>query len=808
MLLESSFDNILFFLYDVLNMHAFGGVSMSQWPSAEDILTAHVAEGLQTLPLKALLDIHPSKQHIGNKVGGLLQALLDDDQLLQIYPKLLLLTYEDGFEVVGEECGLSPPLMLCKPCKQLMQNPPPTCEYEQYQHDIKQPILNPRFWFPFHTSISELIACCHSSEGVCHLCHLFWDCFCAVTNKKNSNEIGPRLKHVELRDVIAREVDWFGSRLSVHLNGRKISRALHLDLGTPPKDRLLCHLNFGIFITTLNKTKQRGSIAYDSDPGLDTYKSTGSPAVLSQIEAWLESCQNGHPSCRSHLRGGGRPTRLIKLEDSGTMFSLNDDLREDVRYAAISYRWGSNKKAAMLTTSSLQTIRQKTPIHWLPKTLRDVCDVAYRLGFEYVWIDRLCIIQDSTEDWQKEASRMALVYTQASCTIAASCALDEDNGCLKERKVIGVVPLRLRSCPLLPGHDVFIQKQESLRDSPHDKYGYLAARGWIFQEWLLSTRVIHFAAEKVYWECRENEANETWPFVDEEQSKDLRTFSRPSMAKLSTDDLKSATTTWSRMVEEYSARKLTYETDKLLAISGLARAVHELADGNLGPYVAGLWQSDFTRWLGWMIPEEVFVRLPNKYIAPSWSWACLDAPVSFGYRFYLKNLIDLAELKKIRLTYVSDTDPYAAIQDGSIVLHGHMKLVHIEPAQDISITKSDSYPRKRRIVYPDLESKSLTFLTNATVIMDTITWSSNIASAPIYYLPLNMTDRQSPTVYGILLAPYGLLGHNRTPSSRPLSHTSKEFERVGFVMMFVPPEEEYGFEEWLSQSPKEDVTIR
>jgi hypothetical protein len=45
----------------------------------------------------------------------------------------------------------------------------------------------------------------------------------------------------------------------------------------------------------------------------------------------------------------------------------------------------------------------------------------------YLWIDSLCILQD-TDDWNSEASKMAAVYSSSDWTVAASKGSRADEG--------------------------------------------------------------------------------------------------------------------------------------------------------------------------------------------------------------------------------------------------------------------------------------------------------------------------------------------------------------------------------------------
>ncbi|KAI1091369.1 heterokaryon incompatibility protein-domain-containing protein [Rostrohypoxylon terebratum] len=745
-----------------------------------------------------------TEQRFGEKAGSLLRALLDEDQLLQINldHKLPSLTYKDGFKIVGEESGLSPPITLCEPCRKLMQNPPPYYpDAYEYLNDLDSlPNLNPGFWVPFHTSISQLIACCHSSEGVCRICHFFWDILCKIlAGKVNDNVYGKD----DLGDLIARRTDWFEGGLSVCLYTLNEEWSLILDLGIPHRFKYQCHVNFRLQIFD-NYINDRNSIVYGEDPSLGLNTSTDSPAALSQIDGWIKSCQRGHPNCRPLIERGGRPTRLVNIEDGGTMFSIKDRLQEDVEYVAISYRWGLNNTGYMLTKHTYETMSRKKSIRELPRTLRDVCSIAHRLGFKYVWIDRLCIIQGCDEDWNREAAAMAMVYTQSSLTIAASCALDEEDGCIRERNPFRTMALRLKSCPLLPGDNIVIRKQEPhLAETASDrKLGHLAGRGWVFQEWLLSTRVIHFETDQVYWECRQLDACESVPGGTANKCWKRLRISRPSL------DMTRAAETWQNLIKKYSTREFTHDKDKLSAISGLAKAVRELTRDQLGLYYAGLWQSDFMMWLCWQVQSDLDTppwTNPREFTAPSWSWASVNAEVNFYVLSFYgespESFAYVAELRDIHLTHAVEDDPYTAIQDGWITISGHVR-----PVQAQLLPEDRTWIRAEMV---DLDFATFSFvgLSLAHIQWDLVWPSADQFPGPFYYLPLLTRDTvNARTVYGLLLVHHGSYECNRTRSSGP--HIPGAYERAGHVSMLVQKSDWGEFEDWILKSPKEDIVIR
>ncbi|KAF4633325.1 hypothetical protein G7Y89_g4794 [Cudoniella acicularis] len=106
-----------------------------------------------------------------------------------------------------------------------------------------------------------------------------------------------------------------------------------------------------------------------------------------------------------------------------------------------------------------------------------------RLGFEYLWVDTLCIIQGDTEDWAHESSQMSQVHSDASLTLAADLANSGDVDIFRPQKT-------LRSHSFGPMQEYRLQNRAVKNE-----------RGWAWQERLLSSRTLHFLDAQLAWEC-------------------------------------------------------------------------------------------------------------------------------------------------------------------------------------------------------------------------------------------------------------------------------------------------------------------
>jgi hypothetical protein len=183
------------------------------------------------------------------------------------------------------------------------------------------------------------------------------------------------------------------------------------------------------------------------------------------------------------------------------------------------------EKFLNLTTHNRGAFEGGIPLVDLPKIFQDAVIFTRRTPVQYIWIDSMCIIQNSSEDWEMEALRMEQVYSNAYCNIAATAGSDSRSGCFVEREVETCIPmivhvpsmkgllpafyrgflqnLRLsRSTKYLnlidPGADVCEERSLWKREITDSALG---RRAWVFQERLLARRVLHFASTQIFFEC-------------------------------------------------------------------------------------------------------------------------------------------------------------------------------------------------------------------------------------------------------------------------------------------------------------------
>lgn len=159
------------------------------------------------------------------------------------------------------------------------------------------------------------------------------------------------------------------------------------------------------------------------------------------VKTWLSNCLYGHVLCQQPQEFV--PSRLLKLDSSRKSFSLTlkENLGPAVQYIALSYCWGvDDERKLTLTTENFEILKSGIFLNSLPKTLQDAFTIAQELGIQFLWVDRLCIIQDSPEDWFCESNQMRDVYSSTFVTVCAHGAASDSDGCFSTRNPFDIAP--------------------------------------------------------------------------------------------------------------------------------------------------------------------------------------------------------------------------------------------------------------------------------------------------------------------------------------------------------------------------------
>ncbi|KAI0544506.1 heterokaryon incompatibility protein-domain-containing protein [Xylaria curta] len=467
------------------------------------------------------------------------------------------------------------------------------------------------------------------------------------------------------------------------------------------------------------------------------------------IRTCLENCVQKHNVCQ---QGSSRPPkRLIHIEETGKasvkVVETSLDFREP--YVALSYCWG---KGVCLKTTKSNILDMMIDIGRakLPSVISDAIQITSVLGFKYIWIDSLCIIQDDLRDWEEESARMCSIYEGAHLTIAASSAESANiplTQCHRryepttflccqntdKNETSNIVRLAAREECEYGFHNEDAARRPD-REPLHD-------RGWTLQEAILSTRVVFYTPTELQWQCLAVQTCEcqipppTKPGVITTRAHMRGRPGRPRQ-------LHEIFTIWDQIVETYTERLLTNPDDKLPALSGLAQLVCKNISIALGAdnpdfingtplprqlgYIAGLWRDDLVRGMLWS-PLQMAVQLPSRpldttsttsitgdnnvldgtllsierssyYRAPSFSWASVDGPVTYRSRNWDLSRDDMAYIETARVidlwSQPAGVDPYGRLTaTGNPQLRGGLRsgvVIRAPLIQDCALVWNES----------------------------------------------------------------------------------------------------------------------
>ncbi|KAH8601534.1 heterokaryon incompatibility protein-domain-containing protein [Bisporella sp. PMI_857] len=340
-------------------------------------------------------------------------------------------------------------------------------------------------------------------------------------------------------------------------------------------------------------------------------------------------------------------------------------------------------EAGKTTLSTISAHKQRLRRAKLPRTFKHFFEIAKRLNVRFVWVDSLCIIQDSEDDWQRETARMGQIYSGAICTIAAESAKDCQGGIWLESKT------RKTETKNKVIYETITQ-EENLRNyiSVCDQRFHrspLQRRGWTLQEQNLSRRVLHFTFSHIYWECREQKedipAHKLRPFdvpMENRVSSHNRASSHTKMYVPELSLLSDPFRTWRNIVEEFTSRQLSRSSDRLPALSGLAS---ELQLHMNSEYMVGIWLGDLKGLLWTIGGESIICAARTDDSAPTWSWASYDRyPITYRH---ISNMFPVAEDENIssaaRMLHPhiipAGLDPKGRVTYGSIQLKCRVRWV-------------------------------------------------------------------------------------------------------------------------------------
>ncbi|KAM0263537.1 hypothetical protein ACHAQJ_001156 [Trichoderma viride] len=366
------------------------------------------------------------------------------------------------------------------------------------------------------------------------------------------------------------------------------------------------------------------------------HRDVQSDRVFSAAKALMRKCMDPkkpHKNCQ-YSRDTVLPLRVLDVgipEDSHSTIKLKvNEMETHAPYLALSYCWGRQPKPTapiqplQLRSENLKHLETSIKLESLQQSIQDAIFVTRKLGFRYLWVDALCIIQNCAIDKHKEISRMSSIYKNATITIAASSSQSAADGFLS--KTIQPYCPDLDFCVPLSNDEI---GTVYLSAGAYEPEHHLDTRGWTLQEFMLSSRMLLFSDYELLWQCKEVDLRgvsgrgleytqllETLPWIvfDEDAEPD---FGSIDMEKIYL---------WKTIIQQYTERSLKEPGDRLNAIMGITCDLETLWHDEI---IYGLWKKWFIELLAWYKPASEREKKRHLRRAPSWSWASLNGVIRY-----------------------------------------------------------------------------------------------------------------------------------------------------------------------------------
>lgn len=370
-----------------------------------------------------------------------------------------------------------------------------------------------------------------------------------------------------------------------------------------------------------------------SRPLLNGFQATTTARSLELLSGWIKTCHESHKTTCGPSTWDQQPKlQRIRLIDVHT-HALVVIKPSSLQYAALSYVWGKHTKEYLELANEIQC--DTTGSLFLPPTtppiIENAIEVCHKLGITFLWVDVYCVDQQNKLQKEQDIKNMGLIYQNALVTLVAGAAGHLDTAAEPVNR-------------LLPSDmDQAISPRQLVEEIRGKKYittlmplfwqmvySHWSERGWTYQEGALAQRVAFFGGLDVSFICGSGhwrESLHSGPYghdasLASASGVDVRSRSRYTLS--TRDWLDRPTWTFSdykSMLWLYSTRQLSYEADKINAISG---CLNMLGQRKGVQFVWGLPSVDFHYALLW---NGAYDRPRPGF--PSWSWAGWHARQNF-----------------------------------------------------------------------------------------------------------------------------------------------------------------------------------
>ncbi|KAK4664202.1 uncharacterized protein QC763_503520 [Podospora pseudopauciseta] len=351
----------------------------------------------------------------------------------------------------------------------------------------------------------------------------------------------------------------------------------------------------------------------------------GNEDSLNFINKRVNECITSH-SCEGNNKLLPQlPSRVIWLQaHTPSHIQLVEPTGIRAKYIALSYCWGSVSPDTYLTDArNLESRKAGINYDELPPLLQDVVTCVRALGIEYLWVDRLCIVQGDDGDFSTQAPKMGDIYGDATLTIAAASGESENDRILLERDTKAgpfSLDLKLKGMGTLT---LKVRRRTHKLETEYvgGDYGRVSTRAWIWQERLLSSRTVFFTPRALKFECHHHSVWQGYApgVVGNSWSTHVELASSSHNA-------------WLRLLIEFMKRNITNASDRLPAIESVMKRI--AVKTGWSPFW-GVFEEKLVESLGWSAIDlktssgQASCRMNPGHYAPTWSWASVDGEITY-----------------------------------------------------------------------------------------------------------------------------------------------------------------------------------
>jgi hypothetical protein len=305
-----------------------------------------------------------------------------------------------------------------------------------------------------------------------------------------------------------------------------------------------------------------------------------------------------------------------------------------IHYAALSYCWGDKAASATHSTTDSSNLNERfsgIPVSSLSQVIQDAITTCRALSIRYLWVDSLCILQGQSyrQDWESQSQVMIRFYQHSYVTLFAASSRSCQEGFLRYRPS---KPSLTVLCGEAGKRSVGLASYSIIPYSPgfSDAYSngtlweiynkdinesHWSQRAWVFQEMVSSQWDIIFGRNMVrlHFRCASTMRLENGFRL---QAKDIN-YQKRSVLERVEHPFKDDKNEKRRMMfnffalqaHRYSGFDLSYETDRLPALAGIAYDVAKTTDTPAEEYLAGLWLQSLHLDLIFYFPRAAYVSV-------------------------------------------------------------------------------------------------------------------------------------------------------------------------------------------------------